>query len=62
LKEEGITSYDQNINYDNIPNMYDKCPHCEHEENKWISEVLEDAVMKVRCKHCENTYYINFGK
>ena len=60
LKE--ITEYDENIDYNNEPNLYRQCPHCNSEEYNFVGEVLEDAIMKVRCSTCENYYYINFGK
>ena len=60
--EKDITSYDKTISYDNEPKLYERCPHCDSEEYKFIKEILEDAVMKVKCNKCENNYYINFGK
>ena len=57
-----ITDYDDLIDDDNEPNLYNKCPHCNSEEYDFIKELLEDAVMKVKCRKCENNYYTDFGK
>lgn len=57
-----LTHYDNEIDYGNEPNLYKKCPHCDSEKWNWIKEVLEDVVLKVRCRNCHNNYYRNFGK
>lgn len=57
-----ITKYDNEMTYDNEPNTFKVCPHCESDEYIWLKEVLEDAILKVRCVNCSNKYYREFGK
>lgn len=60
--EKEITKYDNTITYNNLPNLYEQCPNCNSKEYHLIQEILEDAVMKVKCKNCELHFYTDWGK
>ncbi|MFX1476695.1 MAG: hypothetical protein ACFFCI_01060 [Promethearchaeota archaeon] len=64
VKDENLGIYDHNIDYDHKPTLYKRCPHCNAKEHdyEFIKEVLEDAIMKVKCNQCGNNFYIDFGK
>ena len=62
FKEENITKYDRNIDYEEHPKLYEVCPHCGCKNYTWIKEVLEDAILKVKCDRCENNFYTDFSK
>ena len=61
-KNINLSEYDDKITYNIRPKLHELCPHCNGSSVTWIKEVLEDAILKVKCTMCQNNYYKDFSK